>query len=486
MSLVRNVLAGAGIITVAGVLSRLLSLLSVPILSRLLGPEPYGVAALLGTVVALAATLALMGIDMAYARFFLQIEGADKDSIEGFCWRHACASAAAIAGALGVGWALLGGRWVGAGHEWLSVFLVLATLLSVLTTMATTRMRIAGRYGLLAGALVAAALVTMVVNIGLAWAGVLNEWALLGGVLAGSVTTLAILKLPGRQVLLRPSGLDAQTRRTVLFLALAGSVTAPMHWVISSSDRWFLASFVDNATVGIYAMVGNFVSVALLLNSSLTLTWFPEASRVYEQRSEDTLKELGTLSAQLVVVLGLVWVAVCAAGGGIVRILTAQEFHSGTGLIPWLAGGIFFYGVATLATTPFFLENRMRTVALVWVLGAVLSVTANLVLTPRLGAKGAAMAQCLSFAAIALYLVALGRRVLHLPVQWLRLGLSLTLAFVAGLAMSPPWAAVPAWDLAAKLPMFVLAAAGLIGVIAPQWLKWAQAVALRPWQSEVR
>lgn len=479
MSFARKVLAGTALITFAGALSRLLSLLSVPILSHLLGPEAYGIASLLGTFVALAATLALMGIDMAYARFCLQDESTNKERIEQFCWRYACVGALTVSTTLGISWILFGGRWVSNGHVELAGFLVLATILSVLSTMATTRRRIAGNYRLIAGALIASAVVTTGVNLSLVWAGVLNQWALLGGVLAGSLTTLMLLRLPADPIFLRPSFLDPQTRRAVLFLAFSGSVTAPMHWIITSSDRLFLANYTDNATVGIYSVIINFVSVAMLLNNSLTLTWFPEASRIYEQRDADSLKSLGHLAGQLVVLLALVWVTMCAVGGGIVRILTAQDFHSGINLIPWLAGAIFFYGLTMLATTTFFLENKMRTVALIWVFGAAFNVILNLTLTPSLGAIGAAIAQCLSFGLIALSQIVLGRRVLRLPFEGYRVGLCLAVASTAGLIMSSPWCNAPFWDLALKLPVLVLVTFGLLKIIAPHWLKLAQSAVNR-------
>jgi O-antigen/teichoic acid export membrane protein len=477
--LARNVLAGAGIITAAGVFARLLSLLSVPILSRLLGPDPYGVAALAGSLLALATVLALMGIDMAYARFALQSAEADKLEVERFCWRHAGVGAVAAAGLVSFFWAVLGGFWVKNGHERITIFLVAGTLFAVLAIMATTRMRIAGRYKLIAASSVAAGLATISVNLCLAWVGLVNEWALLGGVLAGSLATVMVLKLPSLEVLKHPSGLDLEIRRKIQVLGVAGSITAPMHWIIATSDRWFLANFSDTATVGIYVIANNLVSMALILNSSLILTWFPEASRVYAQRNDDNVKALGMLLGQLVVVLGIVWLGVCATGGSIIRIITPLEFHSGVSLIPWLAGGVFFYGVVTLTTTPFFLENKMRTVAIVWSAGALVSIVANLALTPHLGASGAAIAQCVSFGFIAICLGCLGRRVLYIPVQWVRLGISLVLTLTAAFAMYWPWSERPIWDLLVKLPILTLVAISLIGIVAPAWLRQAQLALLR-------
>lgn len=482
MTFAKKLLAGTGLITAAGAGARVLSLLSVPVLSRLLGPESYGVAALAGNVISLAGIAGLRGIDMAYARFYLQGSCPDSNQVENYCWRHACLGAGIAATIAAAGWLLMGARWIPARHLETAGYVATATILLVLTTMATTRVRLAGNYFLLAVSVVTSAFLTIAVNLGLAFAGVRNEWALYSGMLAGSVATLVMLKMPGFLSLIRPSGLEARSRQAVYRLGISGCVTAPMYWIITSSDRWFLLTSTSTETVGIYSVVTNLVSVGMLLNNALTLTWFPESSRLYAQRDPNTLETLGRLASQLIVVLALVWVAMCASGGSLIRILTAPAFHGGAHLIPWLAGGIFFYGVSALATTAFFLEQRMFTVAVVWVFGAGFSLFMNAMLVPVYGTTGAAVAQCLGFASIAALIVLASYRVLPLPVLRRRLCACLLVALITGLVTSQPWVSSPTWDLVAKFPVGALTATLVVYLIAPEWLRRARYQALLIYQ----
>lgn len=468
MSFARRVIGGTGVITVAGVTSRVLSFLTVPILSRLLGPEPYGIAALVGTAVALGSTLGLLGIDMAYARFFFQEAATRRKEVERFCWRFAGMGALTSATILGCLWYVFGWRWV-EGHRAVAAYAAIAILASAASTMAITRVRLSGSYSRVAVALTCAAISSVLVSLGVAFSWRVDAWALLLGAVASPITTLVILGVPRRAEILASGGLPRSTRRAVVSLGLAGSITAPMHWLIVSSDRWFIAEYGDPSQIGIYAMSANLALVGQMVNSALTLAWFPEASRIYGDQRSEALEPLGRLWSRILVGLALVWVAVSAAAGDALRLLTAPTFHAGTPYIPWLAGGVFFYGMSSLANTSLFLGGRMRYAAYLWLVGGSVSLVGNLLLVPLLGAYGAAVVQCASFAMIALAISTVSQRILRLVIPWRRLAVALMVALPSGVLMSPAWHAFPPWSLLCKLPVGLLVAALLVRTIAPDW-----------------
>lgn len=473
MTLAKQVIGGTSLITLAGVVSRLLSFITLPVLTPLLGPEPYGMAALVGTLVALGSTLALLGIDLPYTRFFLQEDTVTRLFVERFCWRFALIGSVSYALLIGIGWYFFGHYWLPSHYQIVAVYSLLAIILSVAVTMATVRVRLAGHYHKVALAVISAAAVSVLVSLGVAIFWRPDVWALLSGILGASFTTLVLLGIPDRAVFLKRSDLSPKTKRAVISMGLSASFMAFMYWVISSTDRWFLAEYRDVAVIGIYSMASNIALLGLLLNSSLTLTWYPEASRVYGSHASSALAPLGRLWERLVIGLAVGWIAISAAGGDVLRLLAAPEFHPGAAYIPWLAGGVFFYGLAGLANTAFFLEDKMRYVAWFWIAGGVLSPCLNLLLVPRLGAQGAAIVQCASYGVVAVGILAASRRILPLPVAWLRLTLGLLVALSAGILMGPGWLESPLLSLLGKFPVGLLVSALLLFVIAPDWFKRA-------------
>jgi O-antigen/teichoic acid export membrane protein len=133
--LARTVITGAGLLAVAGGIGRLFSLVSSPILTRVLGPSPYGVVALLGTVTSFATTAALLGVDLSYSRYFLAADPERAYAVERFCWRFAAGAAIAAATAAAAAWSL----GVNGGlSESLAVMVALGTFLPAMNVMATT------------------------------------------------------------------------------------------------------------------------------------------------------------------------------------------------------------------------------------------------------------------------------------------------------------------------------------------------------------
>lgn len=82
-------------IAIADGASKIFMLVSAPILTRELGPSPYGAVAILVTVTALAATVALVGQDMSYACFFFSGSSEEGRAVERFCWRFTMGAACA-------------------------------------------------------------------------------------------------------------------------------------------------------------------------------------------------------------------------------------------------------------------------------------------------------------------------------------------------------------------------------------------------------
>jgi O-antigen/teichoic acid export membrane protein len=468
MTFARQVAKGMGAITLSGVGTRLLAFLTVPLLTPLLGPEPYGTAALVGTVVSIGSTLSLVGIDMAYMRYFLGEAPAQRSTVERFCWRFATGGATLSGLVFAVAWSTWG-VWLTGTQQSIAIYCGIAVVLSSTVTMATSRVRLHGQYSRVAVAMTAAAVASAAASIAIAMLWPAEVWALLGGVIAAALTNLVILGLPPLKTWTQSSSLSVEGRRQIIGLGLAGSVTAPIYWLISSADRWFINSWAGSAEVGVYAVASNIAMIGNMLVSSMILVWYPEVSRVYGERGSEALPSIGRLWARMVAGFALVWVVVSSAGGDILRLLAAPAFHIGSSFIPWLAGGVFFYGIAQLSVTSLFLEANMRYVAFSWAVGGAVNLVLNWVMVSRLGGQGAAAAQCLTFFCIASLVLLIAQRRMPLPIEWRRVSGICVFTLLTGLTMSPSWNASPLLSLLYKLPVGVLCSALFFQLAVPDW-----------------
>ena len=399
MSLGRRVASATGLLTASSMLVRLLSLLTLPILTRLLDPQAYGNAALVGTAIALLGVVALLGLDMSYARAYHSTDGPGAAKVEHFVWRVALVAAMAT-GILGaIGWWLLAPR-IDARAEY-GAFILVGVVLSVAQTMSQTKARLENRYRGMAFSLVASGVFSALLAIAVAWWWRNDAYALLLSMLGGYLVVVAALGFPSVGTLFAPAQMKASEKRAILGIGLAGSITAPMFWVLSSLDRWFLGAMEGTAAAGIYSVGYNLSIFGTMVSGAISAVWLPEASRLFEANRESARDQLGALMEKLIVLLAIVWLAVVAAGGDALRLLAAPAFHSAAAVVPFIAGAIFFNGVLQLANAGNLLARQLHLTLAWWLAGALLCVVMNLLLIPRWGMLGAAITQTCCFALVA-------------------------------------------------------------------------------------
>jgi len=471
----RTVLGSSGIIALGGFAARFFPLLTAPILTRLLGPAPYAVAALFGTVTALGNTAALGGIDQAYSRFYFGGVDADGAEVERLCWRYATLGSAAAAAVAAILWRTALAGWFDIDPALWSMAAV-AILLGVANVMAMTRIRVRGQYRRIAIAKVALGAVTAICSVAFAYMWRRDAWALIAGVVCGLAVSTALQGVPALADLRRRATLPPGTAWRVIQLGLPAVFTGLTYWVMISADRWMLSYFSGNAQLGVYTFAASVGSLGLLLNSALTLVWFPEIARVFEEKGAGSIADFGRLWVGLVLGLGVVWLFVTAFGVDALRFLAAPEFHPGAAYIPWIAGFMFFRGLGSMANTGHWLNQDLRPQAVWSVVGVVLQLGLNLWLIPRHGAIAAAIIACGTGAFIAVGVMWSAERRLSISPSWAKLLPALLVVAVAGTLMSGQWASNPLLSAFAKVPLFLVLCLVLTRAVMPEWITAGMAI----------
>jgi O-antigen/teichoic acid export membrane protein len=131
---------------------------------------------------------------------------------------------------------------------------------------------------------------------------------------------------------------------------------------------------------------------------------------------------------------------------------------------------VFFYGVASLATTGLVLRKNMAPLVGWWSIGAGANLLMNYLLVRDFGSMGAAVAACASFALIAMGVMWSSQARFRLPVSWNRLAVAGCLALAGGIVMHAPWSANPAISLLLKFPAGMSVAVVLVWIVAPDWM----------------
>lgn len=453
---------------------RAVQLLLVPILTRALAPEAFGVAELVIGYSQTVILLLVMGMDGALARFFYEqpdTEARIRMASSSLVFRIVTGTGAALALAL---FAAPLAEHLISGAAYRKYFLIGAATLpfTLLVMFGNDILRVTFQ----PWKFVTLNFVQTVLVAGLSiWFVVVRGEGVVG-VLYGRLIGDAVAAALGL-VLARHSIAPRFSRtilRTMLRYGLPSVPAAFGFGLLAGLDRYFMQRWRPLDEVAVYAVALKIFAVVTMAASAFQLAYGPfafarakteEAPRLYARVFMGYIAVgcLGALAVSAFTPEALAWLVPAEYAGAALPAL-------------WLAFAAVGLGAYTVASLGIGLS--LRTPLLAWCSGsgAVAGVVAHLLLTPRLGAPGAALATLVGYAVTAVVTYAIAQRVHPLPLRGGRAlalcGLALALAVPAQTLAPAGWAGV-GWKLAA-IAAFAATAWALkvhrnAGAIAPGW-----------------
>jgi O-antigen/teichoic acid export membrane protein len=405
-----------------GLISRVLSVLLLPLYTSYLHGRDYGRVETLTALSAVLVVLLRLGLSSAFFRFYFDsTDVAHRVRVvrTSFWFTMAsatlglaagCIAAQPIADALSLGhdqaWlvrAAFVGLWAQLNYEQLSslfrveqrpVLFTAATIANLLVTVAAT--------------------VVLVVHF---------HQRALGVVVGNWIGTLAVyLALLGY----RRYQLGLQFDRK-LFRAMNrfGMPLVPAQlaiWTLNFADRVFIAKFHDQTEVGHYSIGVRISSATLLLLTAFRLAWPAFAYSIEDE--QEAKRTYGFVLTYVVFVTCWISVALALLAPWLVRLLTGRpEFYSGQRVVGLLSFGAAAWGAYTVVAIGI---GRARFTQFNWVVtgvAAVVNFALCFALVPPYGMIGAGIATAASMAAMFVLMAIHAQRVYPVPYQWRRVAI---------------------------------------------------------------
>jgi O-antigen/teichoic acid export membrane protein len=411
---------------------RAVSLLLVPVLTRLLTPQAYGVSDLVLAYSQVALLVLVFGMDGALARLFY--DQPDREArirmvSSSLIFRLVTGTAVALTLALVVaplGAPLLAGE---AYRKYLTIGAVTLPF-TLLTLFANDVLRVTFQPWKFITLNLAQTVTVGGLTLYLVLGRDLGVVGVLYGKLGGDALTAALGLVLCRHSL-RPR-FDLTTLRRMLDYGLPLVPVAFAYGLITGVDRFFLQRTHALAEVGVYAVAMKFFALATMGVSAFQLAFGPFAFA--RARSPEAPRLYARVFSLYIAVASFGALLVAAFAPQLVRLLAPSAYAAAAGPALWLTFAAVAQGAYYVAALGIGLS--LRTVLLGWTAGgaALVAVAANAVLTPELGASGAAVATFMGYAASGVLAYAVSQRVHPLPYRGGRIVVMFTLALALALA----------------------------------------------------
>lgn len=190
--------------------------------------------------------------------------------------------------------------------------------------------------------------------------------------------------------------------------------------VLSVGDRYVVQALLGEESLGIYAAAYNLCQyVQTIVISSVAQAIMPIYIRIWDEQGKTATQEFINNAFIWYVLLAAPAVAgMAAVGPDLLLLLASSKYAIGSVIIPWVVAGMAFESVCALAGAGLFIERQSRIIMGLVILSAAFNVVLNILLIPRIGLLGPALATLASYTALSLAMVARGAQWLPVRVPW--------------------------------------------------------------------
>ncbi len=195
------------------------------------------------------------------------------------------------------------------------------------------------------------------------------------------------------------------------FIFAAISIT-----IFNNIDRWFLAYFFGNDEVGLYTIGYNLSNIVIFFNTAFSLTWAPYVFKLFAEdvKYKITISETFNLFFCLIY---LVSILVSIYAKNLLQILTPSSYWeagASTSILTIVALISFTHQYFALGIS---LEKQTKYISKGWTLTLFLNIILNFILIPFLGHFGAALATALSFLFLSFYYLYYAQKIHPFPIK---------------------------------------------------------------------
>lgn len=458
--MLRQFLRDSALYGAASILTRSISLLLVPVYTRVLVPGDYGVVDILTVVAAFAMVTVALEIAQAVARYFPDTTDPKR--------RAGYASTSL--------WFSIGGYSlflvaVVVFADPLSALLLEADSLAGVFRTAAVATWFTGlfylaqsqlRYSLRPKPYVAASLIfsvasmaTSVLFVVLLRQGVVG---VIYGQVAGGVIGLAVALWYSRDVY--RFRFDADSLREMLRFSVPLVPSSVAVMVTLYIDRIIIGQLMTLSDVGLFGIGYRLASLSGLLMVGFVSALTPLVYTHY--REPGTPRELARIFRVFVALAMLFCLGLALFARDILAVVTTPQYVAGAIVVPLMAPAMLLAGMYIFAPG-LGIAKKTTVIAVINIAAALMNTVLNVALVPVLGILGASLATFLSSATVFGATMVVSQRLYPVPHDWRRLGLAVAGAvtlFVVGEVASPG-----GWPgLAIRAALMTIAAAWFVGL----------------------
>ena len=437
LSQLKELLLESGIYSLANIFTRFLQILLLPLYTRLLTPDDYGILAVVTTVSTILGIFVTFQLDSSVFRWFLQTDDETdrRKTFSSWIWCQLLVSAAVTI--LIYSYQKFFGINIQNGEQNadIGIYLVLASATIIFTTFETailTFLRVLRKKWASLIVVVVSALITILTTIYLV---AILKWGVYGVLAAGLFSNLfksvfVIIYLRGW---LSPFYFNFARLKEMLAYSIPLVPAGLALWIVGLVDRLFLLHYANAAETGLYHIGNSLSSVVTIIVTGFLQAWSPFAFSISE--TPNAKKTYSSALEIFLIITCLVSIGTGFFSPELLRIVTAEPYYAAYNTVGILCLSNVLLGVYQISGIGLALVKKTTPIFYATLLAAIVNIGLNFLLIPPFQRMGAAWATMLSVLVIPVFLFIVAQKNYFIPYRFINavliFGLSL-LVIIAG------------------------------------------------------
>jgi len=212
-------------------------------------------------------------------------------------------------------------------------------------------------------------------------------------------------------------------------------------YILNFADRYLLPRYSSLSELGIYSLGYRFgMVVGPLVTEPFMAIWIPKMFEIAKRPDATTI--YANMLTYFLLVETFIGLGIAVLIQDVLGFMSAPEFHSAYQVVPIIVLAYVLWGLSYHVRVGIMLAKRTKYIAYIMGAGALCNVVLNLLLIPRMGSWGAALATLAAYLLVLVLTYFVSRRFLSVDYQFVRILKVLSIAALIytlsrGLSMDP-------------------------------------------------
>lgn len=194
--------------------------------------------------------------------------------------------------------------------------------------------------------------------------------------------------------------------------------TGVLLWIIAASDRYFITHYLSLSQTGIYSSSSSLSALISIFYSPICFVLLPTLSKAWEQKRWSDVKNYLEYSTKLFLTIAIP--AVCGLtilSQSLLKILATSEYLAGLMLILLMCVSLLFAGLFQINEYIIFLVKQTKWEPLMIIAAAAISIGLNAALIPYVGLIGAAISRIAAYFVLAVIVVIWAKKTINYDIN---------------------------------------------------------------------